>query len=677
MLYLPALDGVRALAVAAVLLYHAGLARAGGGFLGVDVFFVLSGFLITSLLLGEHISTGRVRLGRFWSRRARRLLPALFVMLAAVAAYAAFLAPPGTLGALRRAALATLAYGANWNQIAGGQGYFAQLAAPSPLLHTWSLAIEEQFYVVWPLVVVGLLSLGRRRGQADSPSHRTLRPLLAFCAAGTAASAAAMALLFHGGAGINRVYYGTDTRAQDLLLGAALAVALRMRRDPWAPAATRAGRAAAAAAGGAGLAVVGWAVVAATGSSSWLYQGGCAGVAAATGAVLAAVLVAPRGGLARLFSLPTVSYVGRISYGLYLWHWPVFLVADHARTGLSGTSLLGVRVGASLVVAAASYHLLEVPIRRGALPRWRAWIGAPAAAAGVAGALVLGTVAPAGATLASSALMAAASTPPPVGPTTSGVGRVDTGTDSLLPAAPAGGGGPVRFLLVGDSSATAMALGFDATQPYGVNLQTDAVIGCGLVTSGLVANRGTVSDEQAGLRTTTEWVRCDTWPQRWAADVARFHPDVVGLMEGAWEVRDRYVGGHWVHMGQAAFDQQERDSLARAVDILGGTGAKVALLSSPYYSQPEQADGRPQPADDPARVQRYNAILGQVAAASGGRAVVVSIGGRLSPEGRFAWAIGGRTVRADDGIHLTTAGAQLVEPWLMAQVRQLSSRAGS
>ena len=674
--YLPALDGLRALAVAAVLLYHAGVAGAGGGFLGVDLFFVLSGFLITSLLVSERGRTGRVSLARFWARRARRLLPALFVMLAGVAAYGAFLAPPGSLPDLRRAALATLGYAANWNQIFGGQGYFSQLAAPSPLLHTWSLAIEEQFYLVWPLLVTGLLALGRRR---------RLLPLVTCSVAGAAASAGAMAVLFHRGAGLDRVYYGTDTRAQDLLVGAALAALLHTRREPWAAPSSRAGRAALAVAGGTGLGLVVAAVVVAQGSSAWLYHGGFLGLAVGAAALLAAVALAPGGLWARALSPAPVRYVGRISYGLYLWHWPVFLVLDHARTGLAGGHLLGARLAASLAVAAVSYHLLEVPIRRGALHRWRSWIGAPVAAGGVAVAVLVGTVAPAGASLApigagggaAAALVAAADAPPPTGPTTGGASGVEPGTDSLLPPVAPGTGGAVRVLLVGDSTATALSLGLSPTQPYGVDLQSDAVIGCGLVTGGLVSNRGTVSDETAGLRTIGHYVRCDAWPVRWAADVARFHPDVVALMEGPWEVRDRYLNGRWTHLGQPGADARELAALQRAVKVLGQGGARVALVTAAYDQQPEQADGRAQPADDPARMNRYNALLRRAAAGSGGQAVVVDLGARLSPDGRFSGTLGGVTVRADDGIHVTAAGARLLEPWLMTGLRGLSPRPGS
>src|SRR5262245_41272123 len=159
--YQPALDGLRGVAVLAVLLFHAGHLR--GGFLGVDLFFTLSGFLITTLLLAEHSARGRISLRNFWSRRARRLLPALYLVLGATVAYAALFARPDSLQQIRGDAFAALAYVANWHLIATGGSYWSQYAAPSPLEHLWSLAVEEQFYIVWPLLVVGILAWSRRR----------------------------------------------------------------------------------------------------------------------------------------------------------------------------------------------------------------------------------------------------------------------------------------------------------------------------------------------------------------------------------------------------------------------------------------------------------------------------------------------------------------------------------
>src|SRR3974390_641174 len=185
--FVPALDGIRAIAVFGVMLFHGGAPGVGGGYMGGNVFFVLSGFLLTSLLLGEGATRLTIRLGQFWARRARRLLPALLVMLVGVALYAKFFASPGQFSNLRLDPLSSLFYVANWHFIVSGSDYFNLTAQPSPLTHMWSLAIEEQFYIVWPPVVLALLHFGKRL----RPSRR-LWPVLGVAIAGALASALVM-----------------------------------------------------------------------------------------------------------------------------------------------------------------------------------------------------------------------------------------------------------------------------------------------------------------------------------------------------------------------------------------------------------------------------------------------------------------------------------------------------
>ncbi len=204
------------------MLYHGGAPLVTGGFLGVNVFFVLSGFLITTLLLGEWVERLTIALGAFWARRARRLLPALLLMLLGVAILAKVFAP-GEFATLRLDSLSTLFYVANWHFIIGGANYFTSTAQPSPLGHMWSLAIEEQFYIVWPPVLLVLLHLGRRL----RPSRR-LWPALTVAVTGALASAFDMRISFLHGATLTRLYEGTDTRSQDILVGAALAIAMTL-----------------------------------------------------------------------------------------------------------------------------------------------------------------------------------------------------------------------------------------------------------------------------------------------------------------------------------------------------------------------------------------------------------------------------------------------------------------
>src|ERR671913_1335333 len=217
--YSPGLDGLRALAVMAVLLYHADLGWIPGGFLGVEVFFVISGYLITALLLAEWRTEGSVDVKAFWMRRARRLLPALYVLLVATLAYAVVFLP-GEVAGLRADVLAALGYVTNWYLVLGHESYFEAIGRPSLLKHLWSLAVEEQFYLLWPLVVAFPLSVGARRWRQ--------RRVLIVALTGAAASAVLMAALYRPEVDPSRLYFGTDTRATGLLVGAALAFA-------WAP----------------------------------------------------------------------------------------------------------------------------------------------------------------------------------------------------------------------------------------------------------------------------------------------------------------------------------------------------------------------------------------------------------------------------------------------------------
>jgi peptidoglycan/LPS O-acetylase OafA/YrhL len=349
----PALDGVRALAVAAVVVYHARPGWLPGGFMGVDVFFVLSGFLITSLLLREQRSTGRIALRQFWTRRARRLLPALYLLLGLILAWEVGLRLSGATS-LRWDALAAFGYATNWFLIGHQQSYFAAFSAPDALQHLWSLAVEEQFYVVWPLVcVAGLL---RRRGA-----------LLWVCAAAVG-STALCAAIYNPIGDPSRVYYGTDTHSAGLLIGAALAV-LHATAWPRVKRTYRPSRRALLTAASvallslAGL-VLGFLLMAET--QPLVYRGGLS-LMALGAAVLLGVLLHPAGGLAAaVFAWRPLRWIGVRSYGIYLWHWPVLvLTSPHGDPGSSPPALLVMQVLAATGLAALSYRYVETPIRTG------------------------------------------------------------------------------------------------------------------------------------------------------------------------------------------------------------------------------------------------------------------------------------------------------------------------
>jgi peptidoglycan/LPS O-acetylase OafA/YrhL len=371
--YMPALDGLRALAIAGVVAYHYNLHWANGGYLGVDFFFVLSGFLITSLLAGEWTATATIALRSFWARRARRLLPAVLLLLLVLTAYD-WLGGPNINTTFRPDAIATLFYYANWHLIFTHQSYIAQFELPSPLKHTWSLAIEEQFYIVWPLIALAMFRLvrWRRTKSASGPTPSTTFPrktALVVTVTLAAASAIEMALLYHRGADTSRIYYGTDTRAFELLIGATLALVVTNRPDH-SPRVRRL------------LHIIGPIAAVALASlwvtagddqgnpSAWMYQGGLvvAGILAA--AVIASVAQPDAGPLGTIVSNRPLRWVGAISYGLYLWHWPVYVLMTDVTTGLNPTSLLVARLGATFFAATASFYLLERPIRR---YHWRGW----------------------------------------------------------------------------------------------------------------------------------------------------------------------------------------------------------------------------------------------------------------------------------------------------------------
>ena len=377
--YLPGLDGLRALAVLAVVAYHLGLGWAPGGLLGVGVFFTLSGYLITDLLLGQHARTGSLQLADFWLRRARRLLPALFVMLAVVIAWVA-LADRSQLAGLRGAAAAAATYVSNWYLIGEHTSYFARFGPPSPLGHLWSLAVEEQFYLVWPALLLVFVFLAWRRGtgsraaaRAGSGGRYVMAGVTLLLAA---ASAVEMAALYHPGYDPTRVYDGTDTRAFALLLGAALAFlwpTTQPRREPGA-----ASRWCLDGVGAIGLVVIGALIWRTNEYSPFLYRGGLVVLSLATVLVLAAV-VAPAGHLGLMLGAAPLRWIGVRSYGIYLWHFPVIALTTPA-DGHDPAPRAALQVAATIAVAALSWHFIEEPVRHGALSRWWAQLrGLPAA----------------------------------------------------------------------------------------------------------------------------------------------------------------------------------------------------------------------------------------------------------------------------------------------------------
>jgi peptidoglycan/LPS O-acetylase OafA/YrhL len=658
--YQPALDGVRALAVAVVVLFHAGVSALPGGFLGVDAFFVLSGFLITSLLLGEVHRSGRVQLTAFWGRRARRLLPALLLMLVAVGLAGRYLLPPLDFKLLRGDELAALGYVANWRMIYRGADYFAQTAAASPVQHTWSLGIEEQFYLLWPLILVAVLVLPGRLRRRPAAPRAAVSVLLVAVLAGVLVSVVDAAVLYRHD-NPNRAYFGTDSRAQALLIGCALALLLvRFPRLLRGGSHRRLGFAALLSA-----LLLAYVVTHAQGSSGWLYRGGLGLAALAVAIVLAHATISPASPTARLLSLTPLVWLGRISYGVYLWHWPLFQFLNAGHTGLTGSTLLLVRLGVLLAVALVSYVLVEQPIRTGrSVPgRWlrrrpaliSAGVGVLAMAVTAALVLVTTTPKPApsvAAALASAPRAAAQPTTPgqsPVVPPMQRPGR--------LP------GAQPRVDIFGDS--VAWTIGTYLPAHPGITVTTRAIEGCGITLLPDILELGTPH---------SLYDYCPGWPGRYQNGVNADDPDVSVLLLNRWEMMDAKLNGAYQHVGEAAFDAYLLGQLDQAVRIIGARGARVVLLTAAYTHRSERPDGGSYDEDQPSRVDAWNVLLHQEAAAHPGQVLVLDLNKLVCPAGRYTDSVGGLLVRSD-GLHFTPAGVQqLIAPWLLPQVSSVASR---
>jgi peptidoglycan/LPS O-acetylase OafA/YrhL len=665
--YLPALDGIRGVAMIGILGVHAGVYLTAGGFFLLDSFFALSGFLITSLLIVEWRKRGTIKLGAFWARRARRLLPALFFMLLGVAFLYGIFVPAGTYPTLRGDALSALFYFANWHYIVSGSDYFHMTGLTSPLIHTWSLAVEEQFYLVWPLVFLGVLKI-----------WRSLRILLVVAIVGALASALEMALLYNP-TDINRLYFGTDTHAQSVLVGATLALGLALwaernrkgdaqdwqARTPW-------GRGVLTVIGVAGLVVSGLLCATVHSDDVFAYRGGFLLAAIASGAVLLSVSCAQTSLVAKLLSFPVFTFIGRISYGMYLWHFPLFIFINEQRTGLSGWSLYVVRVIPTVGVALLSFYLVERPIRQGTFfTSLRARVLTVPAVAVVVVAIVLATM-PAADTIAVGA--AAIGTVPATAVTTP------------IPATYSSA--PTRVLLVGDSQALTLGIGLEAAltahrQKYDdLHLLNEGILGCGVAdgTTGeqsggtFVVGAPCTPDPQrakcppGGVFGPKQNVPCQAWTAAWADWVRQFQPNVVVLLAGGGEILDRLYRGHTTNILNPTFAAYVESQLQKAVRIATARGALMVLETKPCQSTGEQPNGEPWPQDSAARQEAYNGLLRKVAAQHPGQVYVQDLNSYVCPGGSYTEDLDGVPVRQSDGSHFAMepgAGGDYLAPAIL------------
>jgi len=611
--YKPFLDGLRAIAVLVVILYHLGLRGFDGGYLGVDIFFVLSGYLITRLLIDEKERTGRIDFLRFYARRARRLLPALYLLLLAVVVLGPRIYAAASTSTVARDALSSLLYAANWSFIVFRQSYFDSFADPSPLRHMWSLAVEEQFYMLWPLAVLALPMLHRRG--------------MAVVTALAAASILALALL-HDPTAPSRAYYGTDARIHEPLIGALAALIATRHRARLAPLRHAAVPCL--------LAIAGFVVL--LGDRATAYYQGLSTVFCLVTALLILGLDTPGSTPVKwlLSSRPAV-WLGKISYGMYLWHWPIVIAVPLLWPTTAAVQVAAV-LGLTLAISALSYHVIERPIRQApsvagrAVTPPRALTAAAIAAAVVAVPIVLA--------LRSSSEPAWAS-------------------DEFSVS----GSGGYRIAVIGDSIAKSLVPGFEqVAQERGWTVIDGARGGCS------VAGGYQVDPHGKGFSWSNRCAKTQVATLEW---VAAARPDVI-VWDSHSETNDlldlvtRLPAVH----GSAEHDQLVRqgwdDALERLPDVPilivaalhGGPGRSIVCARTPGHCADDGSDGK---------VAHLNALLALLPATHP-RVQVISVADMVCPSGPpCPTSVNGMVMRPD-GHHYSEDAAVMIARRIAAQL---------
>ncbi len=627
----PGLEGLRGISVLAVLVFHAWPSVLPGGFLGVSTFFTLSGFLITGLLVDEWRRRGRIDLVRFWGRRLRRLLPASLIGLVAIALTIALWGDVTQQDRVGADGLAALFYVANWWLIATGADYDSLVGSPSPIQHFWSLSIEEQYYLIYPLVTVAILRASRSRS-----SHRVL--------AATLGLAAAMSWLWMGwlessDATTGRIYYGTDARCGELLAGGFLAIVLldrpRIAEGRYRGMLQLAGV----------LAMLGAAAawfVTETESVS-LYRWG---FIAYTGATLVTIVAAVQhsGPIQAFFGSKLLRWLGRISYGLYVYHWPVLLWLNSRDSGFSPTVLAIAGVTLSLGIAAASYRWIEEPIRAGRqVTSWRRWVAAPASIGTAA--LVLASVGP------------QVSVPTPSVAATASTEVCPPNADGT-PSRPR----PLRIAVVGDSFADNVAVGLNQWAMAGgravVSNMTEK--GCGIARGAWVDS----GDRRRNI--------CDRGAKRLGIRMRQFRPDLVVAVTLGWDLIPRKLPA-WSEprmIGDPEFDRWLIGQYGDALEVFESFDAEAVWLTSPCSKGIRGHVG----VSDPKRSRHLNEyILPRLVEEYGsGGVTIVDLDKEICPNGEFTWSLHGIEKFRSDGRHLSPAAMSWLGGWLGPQLLEVA-----
>ena len=640
--YVPALDGLRALSVCAVIAYHAGWSALPGGYLGVEVFFVISGFLITTLMLEERESSGRVSLRQFWIRRFRRLMPALATMLVATLIAVTFVwtdAAPE----FRRDVLASVFYVSNWWQIFGVDvPYFGTGSLPV-LRHLWSLAVEEQWYLVWPLVFVALIGRAKVR--------RIQLGILVAVLSVVAMVLTAVAFVPDDETRTNLLYLGTHTRSSGILAGAALALLWSSRSDGASK--RRIVDVSMTFFSLTSIALVAFLMATLHVEDGELYRGGLAATSLVTVVVIAAVIRRNSGLVGEVFSLPILVAIGRRSYGLYLWHWPIFVVLD-ARESTPELLLAAV---VTIVLNELTYRFVELPVRGEAAGRLRAsWPNFSRMRRRLItsiGVLVVATVI--GSTVQLTGIQArdvsidqgntdvvfvAPSTVPPT--TVPGVSTTSTTLAKL----------PRRVVIVGDSQAHSLYVNRPSGLEETFQLSNGSIDGCGVYDRGVgVGGRND--------RFRRNFANCEGFQEKWAKSATTARADVALVVIGAWEVLDIEVGKLRFVMNSVPADTLFMAQLRKGIDALLATKTPVAILEIPCM-RPVDSKGGPVPAlkerGDDLRTGHLNKLIKQVVETYTSQVTFVEGPNEWCESAKISSSLSYRW----DGVHVYKPGAKLI-----------------
>jgi peptidoglycan/LPS O-acetylase OafA/YrhL len=626
--YVGGLDGLRAVAVAAVIVFHFAPSVLPAGFLGVDVFFVVSGFLIARLVTREIEGTGTVSLGNFWARRARRLLPALATVTVVVLIATAISFSNTEIHDMRAQALGTLFYCANWVLIFAKSNYFATLGRPSPFLHMWTLAVEEQFYVVLPLVL-----FAARRVVVRHPVRSATVAL-----AGAIASTVWMGVLVSPTGDPSRAYLGSDSHAMGLLVGVALGIVAGAGAPwnaftVWLRARSSAALAAPLLAAASLVAILATMRVTDDGTLA-LYRGGFLAFAMLCAVIIAVVVTMPSAPIARVLRTPALVAIGLRSYSLYLWHWPVRVFVT-PRPGFDGVALFAARLAMSIVLAEVSYRGIERPLRVGRVAR------RSGSRAAVAYFVAL--------TLVAGVLVATVAAPAPLPP--SSLAQVKAPPAKVKARA-------LRVDIFGDSTGLVFGLGgVDKAKQLGITVGGAAELGCAVVQT----------DRVSGSRVIPNPADCAHWVEHWQTSMRNDPTARLALMTGAWETLDQATGSGVARFGTPAWTDLVTSSLRLALGVLTADGRTAYVFEVPCYGVGNANDPLPE-RYDPRRIDALNEIFSSVAR-SMPRVRIVHWRALVCPGGHRVESIRGTHLWLPDDQHLSADGAFVVWKWWLPQLR--------